>query len=178
MSIRTRTRPALIILGAMVSLGCDDDGVNGVNVRQASSITVEPTRVDLRTGETVKLTVTLLDSKDDPIENPAMTFTSSDDAVATVGGNGVITGIGEGTAAITVEAESFRASLLVTVQAIVGSLEIDPETLTGMSVNEAGSLNVTVLDQGGGGSPRRRCRVVVRQRGRGNRGRGAVALRR
>lgn len=139
----------LIALGAMIALSCDGDGVNGITIRRASSITVEPTRLNLRTGETVQLTVTLLDSKDDPIEDPALTFTSSDDAVATVSGNGVITGIGEGTGVVTVEAESLRATLLVTVQAIVGSVKIDPEALTEMRVNDVRFLTATVLDHSG-----------------------------
>lgn len=139
----------MIAFSAIVALGCEDGGVNGVPALPPSSISVEPTRLDLRTGETQSITVNVLDSSGNPIENPILTFSSSDAAVAAVDNRGVVTGVGEGTAAISVEAEGLIAVLLVNVQAIVGSVEIDPETMTRMSVNEAGYLTVTVLDQHG-----------------------------
>lgn len=148
MKIRT-LKGSMIAFSAIVALGCEDGGVNGVPALPPSSISVEPTRLDLRTGETQSITVNVLDSSGNPIENPILTFSSSDAAVAAVDNRGVVTGVGEGTAAISVEAEGLIAVLLVNVQAIVGSVEIDPETMTGMSVNEAGYLTVTVLDQHG-----------------------------
>ncbi|MDG5786733.1 Ig-like domain-containing protein [Evansella sp. AB-P1] len=81
------------------------------------SIELSPTEVELEIGETESLTVTAHysdDSTDDKTEEA--TWSSSDEGVATVNENGVVTGVSEGTAVITFTFEGESAEATVTVK--------------------------------------------------------------
>ncbi len=106
-------------------------------------VTLDQTEATINIGETIKLTVT--------IENPlqtdeAVTWTSSDEAVATVNSEGVVTGFGEGTATITATCGEATATCTVTVEKgeePVNPVEVEVgaiytlETVTFTSSNEA-----------------------------------------
>lgn len=154
MKIRTSMATRVIALGLVVTASCSDDGgVNGVAMPQAASIAGAPAEIALTVGETEDLAITVFDSDGDPIQDPVLTFTSSDGAVATVDPEGVVTAVAEGRAVVTVETAGLTAQVGVTVQAVVvgsgpSSLRINPPGF-GMEVGETVQLSVTVLDQEG-----------------------------
>ena len=78
-----------------------------------TSVTVSPKTLDLEVGQTGTLTATV---KPDNATNKTVTWTTSNDKVATVANNGVVTAVGKGTATITAAAGGKTATCTVTVK--------------------------------------------------------------
>lgn len=78
-----------------------------------TSVTVSPKTLDLEVGQTGTLTATV---KPDNATNKTVTWTTSNDKVATVDNNGVVTAVGKGTATITAAADGKTAACTVTVK--------------------------------------------------------------
>ncbi len=73
----------------------------------------------MKVGDTKTVTATAdpADADDADAVNGAITYASSDEAVATVAADGAITAVAEGTATITATSGSFTAAVKVTVAA-------------------------------------------------------------
>lgn len=107
---------SLLLTAALV--GCDDSPTNPPEQTPAA-IEVEPEQVVLTSvGEQAELTATVYDEGGEQISNAEVSWSSSDEAVATVDESGVVEAVGEGTA--TVQAESGDVSTEVDV-----SVELD-----------------------------------------------------
>lgn len=89
--------------------------VTGSNV-PSTDIQLTPASATVEAGKTVVLTATLLPANH--TDNPTLSWESDNEAVATVSG-GVVTGVSEGSAKITVRAGNLSASSDVTVTAAV-----------------------------------------------------------
>ena len=79
---------------------------------KVTSVAVSPTSLNLEVGQTGTLTATV---KPDDATNKTVTWTTSNDKVATVV-NGVVTAVGKGTATITAAADGKTATCTVTVK--------------------------------------------------------------
>lgn len=79
---------------------------------KVTSVAVSPTSLNLEVGQTGTLTETV---KPDDATNKTVTWTTSNDKVATVA-NGVVTAVGKGTATITAAAGGKTATCTVTVK--------------------------------------------------------------
>jgi len=120
------------------------------------SVEVTPSPKTIFVGETLPLTVLPkdVDGNTPPrdafgniVEGLTTTWRSSDDSVATVDSNGVVTGVSSGKAKIIATVEAVEAVANITVKE-VGSVVIEPEEAT-ISVDETLTLNVTVYDKDG-----------------------------
>lgn len=78
-----------------------------------TSVAVSPTSLNLEVGQTGTLTATV---KPGNATNKTVTWTTSNDKVATVDNNGVVTAVGKGTATITAAADGKTATCTVTVK--------------------------------------------------------------
>ena len=117
-------------------------------MQSVGSIVIEPASATLMAlGETVQLTATVLDPNRLPVADAVVTWTSSDDLVATVSTQGLVTAVQNGVAAITARSGSASASIPVTVMQSVGSIAIEPTSATLMALGETVQLTATVLDQ-------------------------------
>lgn len=97
----------------------------------AEKVTLSPTTLSLKVGNTRRLTVTL---SPNGAVNREMKWTTSNNRVATVDANGTVRAVGVGTATITVEVDGVKATMKVTVtQATSGG-------------NNNGGGNVTPID--------------------------------
>ena len=110
-----------------------------------TGVTVDPTTGTLNVGETLTLTATVAPSD---ATNQNVTYSTSDDAVATVTSAGVVSGVGAGTATITVTTEDggFTATCEVTVSAAtvaVTGVTVSPES-DSIAVSETLTLTATV----------------------------------
>ena len=80
---------------------------------EAESVTVEPDALELEVGETGSLSAVIVPD----IATDIAVWASSDEGVASVDGNGAVTGVAPGTAVITVTAGNVSATCTVTVTA-------------------------------------------------------------
>lgn len=73
----------------------------------------------MKVGDTKQVTATAdpADADDAAAVNGAITYASSDEAIATVAADGTITAVAEGTATITATSGSFTGAVKVTVAA-------------------------------------------------------------
>lgn len=80
-----------------------------------TTVTLTPEAATLTVGQTVQLYVTLRDIYNARLEGRTVTWTSSDEAVATVNTSGLVTAVYPGTALIEAESEGVRAAVTITV---------------------------------------------------------------
>lgn len=90
----------------------DDDGDAPVTV---GSVELSSPVQGLVAGDGTRLEVTVRDTDGNVIGGAEVTFSTSDDAVATVDGSGDVTGVAPGTAGITATADGESATVMLTV---------------------------------------------------------------
>lgn len=108
-----------------------------------SSVTLDKTSLDLVKGESATLFATVLPSD---ASDPSVTWTSSDEAVASVDDSGKVTATGGGSAVISAKAGDITATCDVTVTVPVEGVEIDPSSIT-LEVEENAVLVAKVLPE-------------------------------
>ena len=132
--------------------GSASSGVDVTVMQSAGSIVIVPMEATLMSiGATVQLEATVLDGNGQPVAGAVVTWQSSDDAVATVSAQGLVTAVGNGVSRITATSGSALAGIDVTVMQTAGSIVIEPEEVTLMSLGATVQLVATVLD--GNGQP-------------------------
>lgn len=99
-------------------------------------------------GATEQLEVTLLDAGGTPIEEAEITWSSSNEAVATVSADGLVTAVGSGTAEITAEAGEHSVTIEVQVQPAT-SVQMEPAALSLTSIGATGTVTATLRDADG-----------------------------
>lgn len=83
-----------------------------------SSVTVSPATVTLATGRSVQLSATAWDTAGNALARRAVVWSSSDEAVATVSSDGLVTAVAVGSATVTALAEQHPGTAAVTVAPI------------------------------------------------------------
>ena len=113
----------------------------------ATSISLDKTEVSLEVAETTMLTATVLP---ETATNKSVTWTSSNEAVATVDANGVVTAIALGEAVIaatTTDGSDLSASCQVTViPTLAVSIEVTPNSVEAEENSEV-QLSVNILPE-------------------------------
>ena len=134
---------ATAILGLLALIpSCDDKQPEEPKIVSVTAVSLDQTTLALTEGESQTLAATV---KPDNADNKAVTWASSDPAVATVSASGTVTAVKAGTASITVTTKDGgkTASCQVTVTAktvAVTGVTVDPTTLT---LTEGGSQSLT-----------------------------------
>lgn len=80
-----------------------------------ADVAISPASSSIVAGDTVHLQATATDANGNPVASAAFTFTSSDTTVATVDGNGVVTGVGAGDALVTAASGGVSDQAAITV---------------------------------------------------------------
>jgi uncharacterized protein YjdB len=132
-------------------------GVTGtatITVQQVvATLTVSPGQLGFDAlQQTARLTATARDANGHAIQNPAVAWSSSNTAVATVAGSGTaatVTAVGNGTASISVTAGSVSAAAAITVQQVIRSVQTDPAQLAFTALGQTGTLAATARDANG-----------------------------
>ncbi len=113
----------------------------------ANGVTIEPSSTSLNAiGETVLLTATVYDANSRPIPDAEVAWSSNDPSVATVGNDGLVTALMNGTTEITAASGEASASVTVMVMQFAGSLSIEPPNSKLNAIGETILLSATVLD--------------------------------
>jgi uncharacterized protein YjdB len=81
-----------------------------------SSVTVTPSSSTISPGQQVTLTAVTKDANGNTLTGRAVTWTSSNNNVATVSSTGVVTGVKKGTVTITATSEGKSGTASVTVK--------------------------------------------------------------
>src|SRR5436309_12205760 len=115
-----------------------------------ASVTVSPASVSVLQGQTVQLTATPRDANGNPLTGRVITWQSSNSAIASVNGSGLVTGVGPGgpvTITATSEGQSGTASVTVTV-APVAAVTVTPSSGT-VAIGQTVQLTATPRDATG-----------------------------
>jgi uncharacterized protein YjdB len=96
---------------------------------QVASVVIDPTSLGLALDETGQLEATALCAGGLPLDRE-ITWSSSDDAIATVDDTGLVTGVAEGSATITAEAGGESATAAVTVAGSVAQVVVSPASFS------------------------------------------------
>jgi uncharacterized protein YjdB len=119
-----------------------------------ASVSVTPPTAEVQTGGTVQLTATPRDALGNPLAGRAVTWTSSNPAVATVNASGLVTAVSPGTATITATSEGRTGTSTITVvappPAPVASVSVTPPTA---EVQTGGTVQLTATPRDAAGNP-------------------------
>ena len=94
-----------------------------------ASVSVSPATGSIQVGQTLQLTASPKNANGNPLSGRTVTWTSSDSAVATVNGSGLVTGRAVGSVTITATSEGKSGSAAITVTAPSPSGTPDPALL-------------------------------------------------
>ncbi len=116
-------------------------------MQSASRIVLESSSATLVSlGETVQLTATVQDANGQAVDGAAVTWSSSDEGVATVGAQGLVTAVSNGSATITARSGSVSATAAVTVMQTAHGIVLEPQMATLTRAGETVQLAAAVLD--------------------------------
>src|SRR5881398_905593 len=117
-----------------------------------ASVTVSPASVSVLQGQTVQLTATPRDASGNPLTGRVITWQSSNSAIASVNGSGLVTGVGPGgpvTMTATSEGQSGTATVTVTL-APVASVTVSPSAA---NIPITGTVQLTATPRDANGNP-------------------------
>ncbi len=114
-----------------------------------ASISVSPTTANLQTGATVQLSAVTRDANNNVLTGRVISWSSSNSAIASVSGAGLVTAVAAGSASITASSEGKTASSAVTVTAVapvpVASVSVSPATAS-VPAGQTVQLSATTRD--------------------------------
>jgi hypothetical protein len=116
---------------------------------QVASVLISPPAVELVAGGTSRLTAITRSADGAALSGRPVTWSSSDPRVATVGPDGLVTAVAQGTAHVTASSEGRVGTVPVTVSPVpVAGVTIEPGQAT-LLVGESRSFSVTARDARG-----------------------------
>ena len=122
-----------------------------VNARPVSLVRVVPALASVQIGRTVTFAAEALDASGADVIGRPVAWKSSNIAIATVGGTGVVTGVAPGTVTITATIDGIDGTASVTVSAVPAtSVRVTPATGT---VVQGGALELTATPLDAQGNP-------------------------
>lgn len=114
-----------------------------------ASVTVTPATASVEIGRTSQLSASTTDAAGQPLTGRTIAWTTSNAAVATVTGTGLVTGVAVGTATITATSEGKTGTAAITVTVVpVASVAVTPATAS-VVVGQTTTLSATPQDAAG-----------------------------
>ncbi len=114
-----------------------------------ASVVVSPASASVPVGQTLQLTGTPEDANGNPLSGRTISWSSGNSAVATVNGNGLVTGVAAGATTITATSEGTSGTAAVTVTSVpVASVTVSPATVS-LQPGQTQQLTATPKDAGG-----------------------------
>ncbi len=112
-------------------------------------ITITPSSHTLEAiGATIQLSAAVRDQRNNVMSGQTVTWSSGDEAVATVSEGGLVTAVSNGMVDITAQSGSLSASATITVsEPVPTTIAIDPESATLEAIGQTVQLMAVVLDQ-------------------------------
>ncbi len=120
-----------------------------ITVVPVASVAVSPASASVSAGQAVQLAATPRDTNGITLSGRVVTWSTSNAAVATVNGSGLVTGVATGSATITATSEGKSGTATVTVNGVpVASVTVSPATASIM-VGQTVQLTATPKDANG-----------------------------
>ena len=140
-TVTATSEPGNLTASASVTIAC---------AIPVATVTVSPASVSLQMGQSSQLTATPKDANGNPLTGRAITWSSSNTAIATVSGSGLVTGVaGGGPVTITATSEGQSGSASVTVTTVpVASVTVTPPSAS-VQVGQTAQLTATLKDANG-----------------------------
>jgi uncharacterized protein YjdB len=139
---------ALMMGGLFLMTGCDSSTEPGPPV--AAEVELDHEEVVLGAiGATIELNAVVRDADGVPIPAASVTWASSDEGVAAVSGDGLVTTVGVGEAEITATSGDASASTLVIVEQEPASVEVTPAEVSLIGPGAYAELTAELLDSEG-----------------------------
>ena len=142
---RVGVRRFSFALASMMLLSCGGDSSSGLGPPTSLTISLSPTTATVATGGSLALTATVLDQGGRVTSGQAIAWSSSNEAVATVGSGGTVQGLTPGqvtiTAMVTLNGTTNSATATITVVRQATTVSVTPAT---GSVSAGGTLQFTV----------------------------------
>ena len=114
-----------------------------------ASVRVTPPSAAIKVGETVHLVADPLEGNGNALEGRTVTWSSDNEAVATVDNSGVVTGVSSGAATITATSEGKSGTSGIAVgAAVAASIVVAPPSIT-VTAGQTSQLTATVKDANG-----------------------------
>ena len=134
-------------------------GSSSITVAQRPVAVVEidpPSPVDVIAGQTVQLVATTKDDQGNVLTDRDVMWSSGTPAIATVGADGLVTGVAEGSAEVSAASEGVTESVTVNVAAappvtitdVTPSLLVEGQaaTITGSGFHPTAAMNAVIVD--------------------------------
>ena len=126
-----------------------DSAVVMVSAVPVASVAMSPATASLSIGQLVQLTATAQDSTGAPLPGRVVTWTSSNDAVAHVTADGLVTGAAPAAATVTAASEGKSSAATITVtQVPVATVSVSPGSAS-LSVGQTAQLTAMLRDANG-----------------------------
>ena len=151
-SIWRNHRSIVLCLAAnlLLVLGCGDYTPTEPPPGVATTIAVSPSSATLSAlGDTTRFTATVHDQNGHVMPEATVTYSSSDDSVATVDGLGLVTAAGNGSATITGMSGAAAGSAAVTVEQVVAAVRVLPDSVTLFAIGDTVRLAAEAVDSNG-----------------------------
>src|SRR2546428_5560242 len=116
-----------------------------------ASVTVSPASANVTAGQPVQLTATPRDVNGAPLTGRVVSWATSNAAVATVNGSGLVTGAAAGSTTITATSEGHSGTSAITVASVpVASVTVSPASA---SVSTGQTVQLTATPRDANGAP-------------------------
>src|SRR6266542_3462680 len=122
-----------------------------VTVTCVASVTVTPPSAAIPQGQTLQLTATPIDTSGTPMTGQAVAWASSNGAVATVTGSGLVSAVGPGLATITATSGGKSGTAAITVTSVpVAAVDVAPAVAT---IPQGQTTQLTATPKDAAGNP-------------------------
>ena len=143
-----------VAAGGPVTMTATSEGQSGtatvtVTVAPVAAVTVSPSAANIAITGTVQLTATPRDANGNPLTGRAISWSSSNNNIATVNGSGLVTGVTAGSVTITATSEGQSGTASITVAgAPVASVTVTPPSAS-VPAGQTVQLTATLKDANG-----------------------------
>src|SRR5207249_1819876 len=141
--------------GGPVTMTATSEGQSGtatvtVTVAPVAAVTVTPSSGTVAIGQTVQLTATPRDASGNPLTGRVITWQSSNSAIASVNGSGLVSGVAAGgPVTITATSEGQSGTASITVSGVpVASVTVSPASAS-VPAGQTVQLSATLRDANG-----------------------------
>ena len=140
-------RTAIRVAGPLLLVGCSGDATMPPPPPVATSIALSTTSLTFHSlGDTEQLTATVLDQNGRAMTNAAVSWATSDPAVATISTAGLVTAVLNGAATVTATSGAASSAIPVTVAQQAAEILVSPDAPTLFSLGDTLRLSAEALD--------------------------------